>query len=282
MGDVDAVRRRRDAQQHELGRGARPLAVERDRGCGCDLGEVAIAGADLVEPCSGSRCGRRDLDRDQELVRLERGLVRAAEEGAGGDRPLPAGRPNLELRIEGDHGAGQLRPRCGESQRAADGAAMTGRQVAGEPAGGVEQRLRPARDLVVEECLLAGERPDPERPVALLDAGEPRNAVDVDDDRRLDDAGLQQRHEALTTRENARAVSGSEEREHLLDRVGGVVGERRGLHAAARTSSRGSGAFALRRYSIVVKIRSASPALARSWIIDSPAANESRRVSPTS
>ncbi len=77
--------------------------------------------------------------------------------------------------------------------------------------------------------------------VRLLDRVEARNAVHVDDDRGLDDAGLQQRDEALAAGEHPRVVAAREQRERLVERLRSVVVERRGLHAAARTSSRGSG-----------------------------------------
>ena len=41
-------------------------------------------------------------------------------------------------------------------------------------AGGAEERLRASGDVVVDERLLAGQRADPERAVALLDAREAR------------------------------------------------------------------------------------------------------------
>ena len=74
-----------------------PAVVERhDRGRG-DLGEVAVARADLVK--AGARARRRggDPHGGEQLVGLERGLVRAAEERARGDRAIAARRAGLEL-----------------------------------------------------------------------------------------------------------------------------------------------------------------------------------------
>ena len=187
------------------------------------------------------------------------------EEVTGRHGALAVCGANLELGVERDDGRGQLGPGRGEGERAADRASMARGPEAREPSGGVKERLRLAGHLAVEQRLLPGESTDPKAAVRLgLDPVESRNTVDVDDERGLDDARLQHRHEALTAREHPRSVPVRKQRKRLLERLGRAVGERGRLHAAILAWSSGRASFALPRYSIVVKIRSSSPAFARS------------------
>ena len=205
--------------------------------------------------------------------------MRPVEEIACRDGALAAGRADVHLRVERHDRGRQLRPRGGVGERAAHRPPVTRREIPGMTAGCTEERLRAGGDVIVDERLLAGQRADPELAVALLDAPEACHAVDVHQDGGLQDAELHQRHEALAAREHARIVAAREQVEHLVDRLGRVVDEAGRLHQTAVVAS-GSGGFALSRYSIVVNTSSASPVFSRSWIIDSPAANDRRRVSP--
>ena len=85
---------------------------------------------------------------------------------------------------------------------------------------------------------VADERPEPERAVSLLDAGKARNAVHVDEERRVHEAEVQHRHEALSPREELRdAIAAGEERNRLVDTLGSCIVEGRRLHGAGGDDS---------------------------------------------
>ena len=83
------------------------------------------ANADLVER---GPTGREEpkADANDQLVRLERGLVRAAEERACLDRSLRVQRLHVDRRVERDRRGCELGPRRGEGERPADRASTTG------------------------------------------------------------------------------------------------------------------------------------------------------------
>ena len=188
-------------------------------------------------------------------------------------------RAHLDRRVERDGDGRELGPGRSEGERAADRAAVARLAVAGVAAApramsGHER----AATRVVEQRLLPDEGAHDELAVALLDPLQAGHAVDVDEHARLDPAKLHQLHEALTAREHAHLAARLEQRDGLVDGRRRVIGERGRLHAPGASAS-GSGSLALRRNSTVVKTRSSLPALTRSWIIDSPAANLSASVS---
>ncbi len=161
--------------------------------------------------------------------------MRAEEEFAGGDRPLPACRPDVDRGVEGDGGRRQLGPGRRERERAADGAAAARLQVADVARRFAQQR--PGLDrAVVQQALLAHRGADVELAVSLLQHVEARDAVHVDERTRLRCSELHQLHEALAAREHLRAVALREQLDRLLDRLRRVVLERRRLHGTVTTS----------------------------------------------
>ena len=205
-------------------------------------GEVPGAPGDLLEAPAGAGGKERQLDANQHLRVPEGGGEGGAEELARRDPARPRGTADLHRRIEKKRHHRQLRRGVRVGEAAPEGPPVADREV-GDVAHGRAKDREPfgdgRRDL---ELAVPGERPDPEPAGSLLDGGKARNAVHVDEERRMHEAEVQHRHEALPTREELRAaVVAGEERDRLVDALGSRVVEGRRLHGAGGFPGSGSG-----------------------------------------
>jgi hypothetical protein len=104
-------------------------------------------------------------------------------------------------------------------------------------------RLREQRPVVGDQAgalerSLPGQRPDAQDALAAAQIGERVDPVEVDEPARPREPEVEQRHQALAARERARVIA--EQRERLVEGVGGDVLERRGLHRRPSRSARHS------------------------------------------
>src|SRR5712691_5170956 len=85
---------------------------------------IAVAARELPEGGGVAPLGQRKLRGDEQLARLERGGVQAAEEVLRRDAALALPARDDESRAERERAGGQFRRRVGERAAAAEGAAV--------------------------------------------------------------------------------------------------------------------------------------------------------------
>ena len=225
-GSRGAVASSASAARRRTGRSATPNPTTRTcafpsrRGRG-DAGQREVAGTarDLREAPARGAAGTRDLD--EQLVLRERGDQEAAEELAGRHpalaRAARAGRAWRRARERG----GQLRGRIGVGEAAAESAAIADGGVAD-----VARRLGQERRPLAHQRRARDRRGGPATPGRAAPSGADRSARARRrrSGRRAPpdgEAHVEQRHEALATREQLRVAPARREKG---DRLRGVAG----------------------------------------------------------
>ena len=183
--------------------------------------------------------------RRRRAVRAYSAKAVRAPGGSGGSTTLGSTQRALlarSIRVEREQRrAASCARGIGVGRRARPSPDVPRERVAGWPtcADGLrEQRPVRARPAASARARPGGRWRRAAAPVGAADHAE-AGAVDVDEPRRPLAAGVEQRDEALPAGEHPRAVV-AQRLQRLLDRVGGDVLERRGLHAPRRDQPRGA------------------------------------------
>jgi hypothetical protein len=189
------------------------------------------AGRELVERHAPPGGRERDLERDDELVGLERGRVRPEEELPGGDRAAPSPRRGDHARVEGERARRQLRGGVGVGEAAAEGAAVPDRLVADVRGGAREERGVLGDDRGLRELAVQRERAEAQHALLHGDAAQDLEPPDVDERRRPGEAHVHDRDEALAAGDGTRLAGPRREQAQRLVEAGRAqVLERLGLH----------------------------------------------------
>jgi hypothetical protein len=221
-------------EEHELRVTAYARGVEPEDGAGPHESEVTVAARHLGDSLTRARHHRRrDLDFHEQLVRLERGGKKAAEEVG---RPADAHGPRasqMKHRVEGHRARGKLRGGIGVGEAPSDGAPRPGLEVADEGRGLGQERSGGGNARVALEGTLADERAQTQAPGLRAYGGKRGDAVEVHEDGRASETHVHHGHEALAARQRlgVGAVAG-EKLQRLVDRARGEVFERGRTHAA--------------------------------------------------
>ena len=226
---------RHAAEPEERDSGAHHPAVLVQLDAARDAGEreIAVAARDFLDREAGSTRPHWEAHPRQQLLRRQRRLPRPGEELRCGDSARAAGRRDIELGIERQGDGRQLARGVGVRDRAAHRAAVADLEVPDERRRKAEERGR-SRGITALELGLAGHRPDRDRAVGPLDAGERRHPVEVHDVLEASQPQRQHRDEALPPGERLGLVAVLREQTgHVVDRLGRVVLEGRRLHGAA-------------------------------------------------
>ena len=174
----------------------------------------------------------RELHADDELVGRHVHGEQVLEEAAGLHDPPAFGPFEVNIGVERRHHRGHVCRRVGVRQTAADGAAVAHLRIA-DRLGALGHHWTPlvqqrrGGDLVVH-----GAGADHDLAVALADAGEVGDAADVDEELRLAEPQLHQRHQAVAAGDElAGAAGGRDPGQCVVDRGRAYVVECRRNHA---------------------------------------------------
>ncbi len=226
------------------------VRVARADGGHADDGKIAVA-ARVLDDDRRARLVLGQHHAGQHVGRLERGGVRALEEVGGGDAARTGGPRHLQGRAERHGHQGHLAGGIGVAEGAAQRAAVANLAVTDERNGARQQRQslghrgrplerRVSRESADEDVAVRRSTGRTGRPGAgrgahrcdlnLVQAG---NAVEIDDRRRPHEAHVEQRDQALASRETSRgAVVAPEGLDGCLHAVHGEILEGRRLHGA--------------------------------------------------
>ena len=163
----------------------------------------------------------------------ERGLEQALEKIAGLDGALALRPGGLHLAVERQETSRQFGGRIGESERAAERAAIADGGVADMRQRAREQRRVLGDDVGSFGGGVAGQRTDLDRAVLARDAVEPADAVDIDQQGRLRQPHIERGDQALPAGEQAGVLMLAEQRDGFLERARLFVGEWRRLHVSS-------------------------------------------------
>jgi hypothetical protein len=130
------------------------------------------------------------------------------------------------------HDAGrQFGRRVRLRETAAEGAAIADGAVGDERDRAVNERREPGHGGRAADGAVPRESADAQMAVALLDRLEPGDAVDVDEESRLEQAHVERRYQTLPAGEDLRVIAVSfERREYVVQRIRAAIVESRRLH----------------------------------------------------
>ena len=203
--------------------------------------EIAVAPGEFLESEARAVCRYGKACGNDHLIRLPRG---------GEHTGLKLGRAHhalASLRAQHHHAAKrrqaerQLRTRVRKGERAAHRAFVARLKMAEPGQRQAEQRHVVRKLRPIEQPALRGSRTDLEHAVLHTDVIERLEARDIHQNGWLREPHIEDRHERLSARQNARVVTRfGEQVKRLLHGFGADVIERRGLHRAnpRRRSSR--------------------------------------------
>jgi hypothetical protein len=175
---------------------------ERQRRCDGGQGEIAVAARYLREAPAGGGRQLRESDFGHQLIFGEVDRERAEEEVARRGGSPERRRHDLDFGIKEERDHRQLGGRIGVRQTSAERAAIADCEMRDALHGGAQHREMPGDDRRRLGRMMARERADANGVLVLRDESEPGNPVDVDEDRRPQQAEIEHRHEALPARQD--------------------------------------------------------------------------------
>ena len=226
-GEVD--RRQSDGAQRDAGVGD-PAALDPDRRRGCSDRPVAGAALDLLV-CAAAARSHRDPNLGEQLPIAHRSGVRPDVEVLHAHYSLSGRSSDHHAGLDRAADGRQVLRRIGLTQGAADGSAVAHDRVGDHQLGIPEDREVAGEQLGFQELHVPCQGSDPDLAVLLTDECELRQVVDVDQVRRIRQAQLHHRQQAVPARDHTGAGAELLERgDHAVDARRALVVEcRRGL-----------------------------------------------------
>ncbi len=214
-----------------------------------------MAARDFLKAPTGSRRQFRQHDLGEKLGAGEIDRERIAEKIARRDGALAGGRRDVEFGVEQQRQHRQFGRRIGMRQAAADGAAVADGQMR-HMRHGAQDRTGRCRaingDVSSWKCRVSA--PMRIASAVLLDIVEAGDAVDIDQNRRPQQAEIEHRHKALPAGKNLRVAAGrGQGRDRHVDTGGGDIVESGRLHRSAWIPW-GAAALAARRQTLLAAV----------------------------
>ena len=197
-----------------------------------DDGEVADPLLELHIRVALTRPGLRDLDFQEDFIRLECGDERVLIEFVCRDRPRSVRAADDKVGSKGEHAGRQVVRGIPMRHVPTDRPHVPHEGIRNFVRGVGEDRIARMNDFGIVQVVRPRRCPDPQGLRVLSDVGEIRNAIDVDESPRLREAEFHHGKEALASREDLRiAAKAVENLDGFIDGRGRKILESRWNHS---------------------------------------------------